>query len=102
MVPIFLRFQREKLAVQAAVAERMDQMQEERQQLTDLIATSVELERQLDSAQKQLTGKRADLKALEAQKSELARTLTIAEVIFHCRSEVFKSWYGPKLGSRWL
>ena len=75
-----LALQREKLAVQEAVAARMDQMEEERHQLGNLIATTVELERQLESAQKELGAKKEALKSVDAEKSELAKALAIAEV----------------------
>ena len=72
--------QREKLAVQEAVAARMDQMEEDRHQLGNLIATTVELERQLESTQKQLAAKQEDMKALDAEKGELAKSLALAQV----------------------
>ena len=58
----------------------MDQMEEDRHQLGNLIATTVELERQLESTQKQLAAKQEDMKAMDAEKGELAKSLTLAQV----------------------
>ena len=76
----FHDLQKEKAAVQEAVASRMDQMNEERSKLSNLIASCVELERQLDRTQKELADKQANVVNLEAEKKELVKRLALLQV----------------------
>ncbi|XP_033627641.1 golgin subfamily A member 3-like isoform X1 [Asterias rubens] len=75
----FEDLQKEKTAVQEAVASRMDQMNEERSKLSNLIASCVELERQLDRTQKELADKKASVTNLEAEKKELIKRLALVQ-----------------------
>ncbi|XP_038055548.1 golgin subfamily A member 3-like [Patiria miniata] len=75
----FQDLQKEKVAVQEAVASRMDQMNEERTKLSNLIANCVELERQLDRTQKELADKQADVHNLDAEKKELVKRLALVQ-----------------------
>ncbi|XP_022096311.1 golgin subfamily A member 3-like [Acanthaster planci] len=75
----FQDLQKEKVAVQEAVASKMDQMNEERLKLSNLIASCVELERQLDRTQKELADKQADVSNLEAEKKEMVKKLALVQ-----------------------
>lgn len=76
----FAEIQREKLAVHDAVLAQMNEMEMEKHKVANLVASAVELERQLEATQKELADKKNKLFEAEAEKKELVKNLTLAQV----------------------
>lgn len=75
----FAEIQREKLAVHDAVLAQMNEVEMEKHKVANLVASAVELERQLEATQKELADKKNRLFEVEAEKKELVKDLTLAQ-----------------------
>ncbi|XP_033115981.1 golgin subfamily A member 3-like [Anneissia japonica] len=81
----FMDLQREKVAVQQAVATKMDQIQEEKHKLSHIFISTQDLEQQLERAQRDLLTKQAAMSALEEEKRELIRKFTLTQEAVNTR-----------------
>lgn len=76
----FAEIQREKSAVHDAVLAQMNETEMEKHKVANLVASAVELERQLEATQKELADKKNKLFEVEAEKKALLKDLTLAQV----------------------
>ncbi|XP_071945190.1 uncharacterized protein [Antedon mediterranea] len=81
----FMDLQKEKVAVQQAVATKMDQIQEEKHKLSHIFISTQDLEQQLERAQRDLSTKQVAMSALEEQKRELIRKFTLTQEAVNTR-----------------
>ncbi|XP_077995209.1 uncharacterized protein LOC144448792 isoform X2 [Glandiceps talaboti] len=87
----FDQMNRERSAAEEAVSLRMQKVEEEKHQLTNLITTSVQLEQQLEKTKRELYVKEAALAVLEEEKKELVKRLTLAQESITSRDHQIES-----------
>nr|XP_006813197.1 PREDICTED: golgin subfamily A member 3-like [Saccoglossus kowalevskii] len=75
----FEQMYRERQAAEEAVSLKMQRVEDDKNQLSSLIASSVQIEQQLEKSKKQLYVKEAALAVLEEEKTELVKRLTLAQ-----------------------